>query len=136
MRTPFEEVRDFHEKFAVHRSDAPALPGPDTRELRIRLLREEFEEYVRAEAAHDLVGIADALADMLYIIYGTAVSYGIPMDEVFREVHASNMSKLGQDGKPIVREDGKVLKGPGFFPPRIKEILDKYRPSEAAGGGL
>lgn len=112
MGTPFQDLWTFRKTFRCHQSMRPRLPKPDIRELRIQLLREEFEEYLRAEAAHDLVDVADALADMLYVIYGTAVSYGIPMDEVFSEVHASNMSKLGPDGQPIFREDGKVLKGP------------------------
>jgi predicted HAD superfamily Cof-like phosphohydrolase len=90
--------------------------------LRIRLLREEFDEYIKAENEDDIVEIADALADIIYIACGTAVSYGIPLDKVFDEVHRSNMAKL-VDGKPIRRDDGKVLKPEGWTPPDTKSAV-------------
>ena len=71
----------------------------------------------------DMVGIADALTDILYVVYGTGHSYGIDLDECFQEVHSSNMSKLGEDGKPIRRDDGKILKGPNYFAPDLESIL-------------
>jgi len=123
MRHPFDCVREFHEVYNLARGSVPALPDTGTRDLRSRLLREEFEEYLEGEGKDDIVEIADALADIIYIACGTAVAYGIPLDRVFAEVHRSNMSKLGADGKPIYREDGKVLKGPGYTPPDVKGVL-------------
>lgn len=101
----------------------PHLPGPEERELRKRLMREEMAEYLEAEDANDLENIAKELADILYIAYGTAATYGFNLDDVFDLVHASNMSKLGADGKPIVREDGKILKGPNYQAPDIAGYL-------------
>jgi predicted HAD superfamily Cof-like phosphohydrolase len=91
--------------------------------LRVALLEEEVGEFVAASEKGDLVGIADALADIVYVIYGTALTYGIDLDSVLREVHRSNMSKLGSDGKPLIREDGKVLKSGKHFPPDIASVL-------------
>jgi len=84
---------------------------------------EEVGEFVAASEKGDLVGIADALADIVYVVYGTALTYGIDLDAVLREVHRSNMSKLGRDGKPLIREDGKVVKSENYFPPDIASIL-------------
>ncbi|GAB3422388.1 pyrophosphohydrolase domain-containing protein [Flindersiella endophytica] len=118
------KVREFHEAFGLGVAAEPT-PRPETWKLRIALLREEFEEYVAAAEAGDLVEVADALADMMYVIYGTAVEYGIPLDAVLDEVHRSNMSKLGADGRPVYREDGKVMKGPAFRPPDVAGVLEK-----------
>ena len=120
---PQDALREFHEAFDLTRSEVPGLPSKDIRDLRINLLKEEWEEYLEGEATDDLIEIADALADMVYIAYGTAVAYGIRLDKVFEEVHSSNMSKLDANGKPIYREDGKVLKGPNYSPPNIETIL-------------
>ena len=120
---PQDALREFHEAFDLTRSEVPGLPSKDVRDLRINLLKEEWEEYLEGEATDDLIEIADALADMVYIAYGTAVAYGIRLDKVFEEVHSSNMSKLDANGKPIYREDGKVLKGPNYSPPNIETIL-------------
>lgn len=95
------------------------------RQLRVSLLAEEFREYLEAELANDLVGIADGLADMEFVIHGTAHEYGIPQDASFNEVHRSNMSKVGEDGKAVVSESGKILKGPQFSPPDIAGILKR-----------
>ena len=89
----------------------------------IDLLEEEVGEFVTASKTEDLVGIADALADIVYVIYGTALTYGIDLDSVLREVHKSNMSKLGGDGKPLLRGDGKVIKSERYFPPDISSVL-------------
>jgi len=124
--TQFDMVHEFHRVYDCNISTTPALPNKDERALRIALLQEEYREYIQAEKDNDLVEIADALADMLYIINGTCVSYGIPIDEIFAEVHASNMSKLDENGKVLRRDDGKVLKGPNFFKPKIKEIMEKH----------
>ena len=120
-------VTEFHKTYDVAISDKPILPVSSLRELRMDLLEEEYEEYKLGEVNNDLVEIADALADMLYIIHGTAITYGLPIVEIFNEVHASNMSKLGLDGKPIRRADGKILKGPNYFKPDIKKIIEAHR---------
>ena len=117
-------VREFHETYGLPVRSTPARPENWREEvLRFDLLREEFEEYRDAYTAGDLVELADALADLIYIAHGTALVYGIDLDAVLAEVHRSNMSKVGADGKPIFREDGKVLKGPNFEEPRIAEVL-------------
>jgi predicted HAD superfamily Cof-like phosphohydrolase len=86
-------------------------------------LEEEVGEFVAASEKGDLVGIADALADIVYVVYGTALTYGIDLDAVLREVHRSNMSKLGSDGKPLIRDDGKVIKSEKYAPPDIASVL-------------
>jgi predicted HAD superfamily Cof-like phosphohydrolase len=96
--------------------------------LRVALLEEEVGEFVAASERQDLVGIADALADIVYVAYGTALTYGIDLDAVLHEVHRSNMSKLGSDGKPLIRDDGKVLKPEGYFPPDIESVLRLQKP--------
>lgn len=118
-------VTEFHRAFGLPvatRPDLDAAPA-DVRELRRRLLAEEFDEYIDAERADDLVEVADALADMVYVAFGTALTYGIDLNAVLAEVHRSNMSKLGSDGRPVHRDDGKVLKGPEFFPPDVAGTL-------------
>jgi predicted HAD superfamily Cof-like phosphohydrolase len=124
MANFFEDVKEFQTAFKLPVGDRPHLPkNEDERQLRIKLLEEEFNEYLAAEVRDDLVEVADALADIIYIACGTAVSYGIPLDKVFAEVHRSNMAKL-VDGKPIYREDGKVMKPQGWQPPNIERILE------------
>lgn len=119
--TPLEMVREFHQSYGV---DAPLSPTHLLRkrqELRFALIDEEFREY---REANSLENIAKELADLLYVVLGTAVEHGIvKFDEIFSEVHRSNMSKLGEDGKPIYREDGKVLKGPNYTPPDLSRFL-------------
>lgn len=129
MRSLAQMVLEFHKAFKLPwrtQSGRPSL-ATDRRALRRRLLAEEFDEYLVAEASHDIVGIADTLGDMAYIIWGTALEYGIPLDEVIAEIHRSNMSKLDENGQPIMREDGKVLKSARFTPPNIAAILERYR---------
>ena len=96
-------------------------------ELRYNLMKEENEEYLEAVKSNDLIEIGDALGDMLYILCGTIISHGFQdkIEALFDEIQRSNMSKLGDDGKPIYREDGKVLKGPNYFKPDIEKILKK-----------
>lgn len=91
--------------------------------LRVELLREEFEEFADAVENADLVAIADALADIVYVAYGSALTYGIDLDAVLREVHRANMSKLGADGRPLMRGDGKVLKPATYSPPDVRRVL-------------
>ena len=111
------------EAFGQEVKETPKLVDHKTAMLRLGLILEEYKELEEAQNEEDLVGIADALADILYVVYGAAHAYGIPIDECFDEVHNSNMSKLGADGKPIFRADGKVLKGPDFYEPDLKGVL-------------
>jgi predicted HAD superfamily Cof-like phosphohydrolase len=114
----------FHAAFGLALSDEPTLEvSPEVAELRVRLLAEEMEEYVAAVKADDLVGIADALADIVYVAYGSAVTYGIDLDAVLAEVHRANMSKLDADGKPVLRDDGKVMKSALYTPPDVAGVL-------------
>jgi len=118
----FTDVKAFQRAFEQRVGEKPELPSKEERDLRKKLLAEEYSEYVVAEYNNDLVEIADALADIIYIACGTAVSYGIPLDDIFEEVHASNMAKL-VDGKVIRRADGKIQKPEGWEPPDIERIL-------------
>ena len=120
----YTDVKDFHKAFGQRIGEKPELPDEHERDLRYDLLKEEFDEYRTAENDDDLVEIADALADLIYIACGTAVSYGIPLDKVFEEVHRSNMAKL-VDGKVLRRADGKVQKPEGWTPPDIAGVLKK-----------
>jgi predicted HAD superfamily Cof-like phosphohydrolase len=118
------QVGDFHRAYGLQVRDSPTVAvGADQVELRLALIEEEVGELAEAARAADLVGVADALADIVYVAYGTAHVYGIDLDAVLDEVHASNMTKLGADGKPIRRADGKVLKGPAYRPPNIADVL-------------
>jgi len=122
--TMFTDVKDFHQAFGQRIGEKPEFPDREERILRRKLITEEFNELTDAEYANDIVEVADALADIIYIACGTAVSYGIPLDDVFAEVHRSNMAKL-VDGKVIRREDGKVQKPADWTPPDVRSILDK-----------
>lgn len=109
-------VEDFHKAFNVLIASKPSLPDKATQELRLKLLTEEVTELKEAFEYGDLIKVADALADLLYVIYGTAVSCGIDMDSIFREVHRSNMTK-------IAGKDGKAVKPPTYSPPNLAPIL-------------
>jgi len=120
-------VRAFHEAFGIANANGPRADiGDRDALLRYKLIREENEEYLEAALRGDLVEVADALGDLLYILCGTLLKHGLEhkIDEVFREIQRSNMSKLGADGRPIHRADGKVMKGPDYFPPDIARILN------------
>lgn len=128
MKNKIAAVQAFHEAFGLGMKHTPtANLDVNKNLLRYKLMREENEEYLDAANNKDLVEVADALGDMLYILCGTIIEHGMQhkIDEVFNEIQKSNMSKLGADGKPIYREDGKVLKGPNYFKPNIQSILDK-----------
>jgi predicted HAD superfamily Cof-like phosphohydrolase len=128
MKRKIEAVTQFHEAFGLGIKNNPtANLGLQKNLLRYKLMREENEEYLEAANNNDLVEVADALGDMLYILCGTIIEHGLQekIEEVFEEIQRSNMSKLGADGKPIYREDGKVLKGPDYFQPNIASILEK-----------
>tara|TARA_S200000501_G_scaffold174492_1_gene164202 strand:+ start:1751 stop:2131 length:381 start_codon:yes stop_codon:yes gene_type:complete len=122
--TNFELVEDFMEAMGQNVYCRPVFAEEDTCRLRLDLIEEELDELHYAIDNKDLVEVADALTDLLYVIYGAGHAFGIDLDECFKEVHASNMSKLGPDGKPIKREDGKVLKPDTYFPPDLKNILE------------
>ena len=121
--TNANKVKLFMESFGQEVKSKPEFPSDDTVKLRIELISEELQELVDACKAGDIIEVADALTDILYVTYGMAHALGIPIDECFAEVQASNMSKLGEDGKPIYREDGKVMKGPSYFKPDLKNVL-------------
>ena len=128
MKDKIQAVTDFHEAFKLNIQQKPTVYiGEDRKLLRYKLMREENEEYLEAANNNDLVEVADALGDMLYILCGTIIEHGMQdkIEEVFNEIQRSNMSKLGEDGKPIYREDGKVLKVPNYFKPDIRAILEK-----------
>lgn len=110
-------VWDFHAKYDIARSAIPHVPDKDSRRLRLRLIEEELEELDDAFHEDDVVGIADALGDLLYVVYGTAVTCGIDLDPIFREIHQSNMTKTGR------RADGKITKGEGFQYPVLAPLL-------------
>ena len=121
--TNFELVDDFKEAMGQEVNAVPTWPEDDIQRLRLDLIEEELDELHYAIDNKDMVEIADALGDLLYVVYGAGHAFGIDLDECFKEIHASNMSKLGPDVKPIKREDGKVLKPDTFFPPDLKTIL-------------
>ena len=116
-------VKKFMEAFGQEVKEKPEIPDAETVNLRIELIAEELEELWDACEKKDLVEIADALTDILYVTYGAGHAFGIDLDKCFREVQRSNMSKLGEDGKPIYREDGKVMKGPNYSEPNLKKVL-------------
>jgi len=126
MKKQLNHVKKFHEVFGHPIAKKPCLVKKDLWFLRGTLLSEELEEYAQACVAEDLVAVADALADQLYILLGTMHVHGMAgkIEEIFDEVQRSNMSKLGSDGKPVLRADGKILKGPDFTEPDIKSIID------------
>jgi predicted HAD superfamily Cof-like phosphohydrolase len=119
-----DQVGEFHRVYGLPLRAAPTADiGAEQVALRLALIEEEVAELRAAAAAGDLTGVADALADIVYVAYGTAHVYGIDLDAVLDEVHASNMTKLDEDGRPIRRADGKVLKGPRYRPPDISRVL-------------
>ena len=123
-KTNFELAGEFMNAFGQEVLTKPTCPEPNLAKLRLELIREEVEELNVGIEGMDIVEIADALTDILYVVYGAGHAFGIDLDKCYTEVHRSNMSKLGEDGKPICRDDGKVLKGPNYFHPNLKDILD------------
>ncbi len=126
MKKRINAVRQFHQAFGLGIKDKPTADlGAAKNLLRFNLMKEENEEYLEAANQNDLIEVADALGDMLYILCGTIIEHGMQhkIEEVFDEIQRSNMSKLGADGQPIYRADGKVLKGPSYFKPNIEDIL-------------
>lgn len=116
-----EMLQAFSLKYEHAMEKEPVHPDADTRELRIRLMREELKELIDAMDMKDMIEVADGLADLLYVVFGTAVAYGIPMDAIFGEVHRSNMTKsMHKD------EGGKSIKGPDFEKPQLREVLHRH----------
>ena len=131
MIKQWKQVKDgFNKAFNIKTNDKPNAFIPDEdRRLCYKLLQEELDEYLDAMVKADMVKIADALIDIQYVLIGACLKHGITyelFEKLFDEVHASNMSKLDDNGNPILREDGKVLKGKGYFKPNLKAIISKY----------
>ena len=130
MRKSLLAVQEFHKAFGLGIATEPTADLTSEKvALRYELMKEENEEYLEAAKAGNLVEVADALGDMLYILCGTIIEHGLQdkITEVFEEIQRSNMSKLGEDGKPLYREDGKVLKGPNFSSPDLAKVLQMKR---------
>lgn len=128
MKKSLAAVQEFHEAFGLGVKEEPTA-NIDLKKVQLRyeLMKEENEEYLEAVRNGDLLEVADALGDMLYILCGTIIEHGFQnkIEAVFDEIQRSNMSKLGEGGRPLYREDGKVLKGPNYSPPNLKKILDQ-----------
>ena len=127
MKHQIEAVKIFHEVYKLSYKENPTTDiGLEKIKLRFNLMAEENQEYFQAAKNNDLVEVADALGDMLYILCGTIIEHGMQdkIEEVFDEIQKSNLSKLGKDGKPIYRNDGKVMKGPNYFKPNISKVLN------------
>lgn len=120
-------VEHFHKSFLVPTEDNPTIPEKERCELRYKLIREELEEFKNAYENGDLTEVADALTDLQYVLFGSVIEFGLKdhFEKLFQEVQRSNMSKLDESGKPIFREDGKVLKSDLWSPPNLKKILDE-----------
>ena len=121
--TNFEKVRVFMKTYGQEVKDKAGLSDARTNKLRIDLIKEELEELTEAIQDENLLEVADALTDILYVTYGAGHAFGIDLDKCFDEVQNSNMSKLGMDGKPIYNEKGKVMKGPNYFKPDLKKFV-------------
>ena len=119
----FEDVKTFMETFGQMVRTKPQFPDEKTMQLRYDLIKEEFNELELAMKTKNLKEVADALADILYVTYGAGYAYGIDLDKCFKEVQRANMSKLGTDGKPIFNDKGKVMKGPNYSEPNLKQFV-------------
>ena len=122
--TNFEKVRLFMQTYGQEVKDKAEFSDAKTNKLRIDLIKEELEELTEAMQDENLLEVADALTDILYVTYGAGHAFGIDLDKCFEEVQNSNMSKLGEDGKPIYNEAGKVMKGPNYFKPDLSKYLN------------
>ena len=120
----FEDVKKFMEAFGQKVINKTQFPDEKTMNLRYDLIKEELNELEQAMKTRDLTEVADALTDILYVTYGAGCAYGIDLDKCFKEVQRANMSKLGSDGKPIYNEKGKVMKGPNYSEPNLKQFLE------------
>jgi len=120
----FNKVKTFMNTYGQDVKEKAEFPENKIVQLRIDLIEEELNELKEAIKNKDIVEVADALTDILYVTYGAGHSFGINLDECFDEVQRSNMSKLGEDGKPIYNDSGKVMKGPNYFAPNLKKIVN------------
>ena len=120
----FEDVKTFMDTFGQIVRPKPLFPDDKTMQLRLDLIKEELKELEHAMKTKNLKEIADALTDILYVTYGAGYAYGINLDKCFKEVQRANMSKLGKDGKPIYNEKGKVMKGPNYSEPNLKQFIE------------
>lgn len=120
----FTKVKVFMETFGQEVKSKAAFPDPKIQTLRYDLIREELDELKVALDQKNLKEVADALTDILYVTYGAGHAFGIDLDKCFNEVQQSNMSKLGEDGKPIYNEHGKVMKGPNYFQPNLQKFIE------------
>ena len=120
----FTDVKTFMETFGQIVRTKPQFPDDKTMQLRFDLIKEELNELEQAMKAKDLKEVADALTDILYVTYGAGCAYGIDLDKCFKEVQRANMSKLGGDGKPIYNDKGKVMKGPNYSRPNLKQFVE------------
>ena len=121
--TNFGKVGHFMKTFGQEIKNKPGLSTEKINKLRVSLINEELEEFKKAIKNNDLKEVADALTDILYVTYGAGHAFGINLDKCFDEVQQSNMSKLGDDGKPIYNDKGKVMKGPNYFKPNLKQFI-------------
>ena len=122
--TNFEKVKQFMQTFGQEVKTKASFSDEKTNQLRLDLISEELEELKNAMTSKDLLEVADALTDILYVTYGAGHAFGINLDKCFDEVQNSNMSKLGSNGKPIYNESGKVMKGPDYFKPNLSKFLN------------
>jgi len=120
----FEDVKKFMETFGQMVRTKPQFPDEKTMQLKYNLIKEELNELEHAMKTKNLKEVADALSDILYVTYGAGYAYGIDLDKCFKEVQRANMSKLDKDGKPIYNEKGKVMKGPNYSEPNLKEFIE------------
>ena len=120
----FKDVKIFMETFGQMVKTKPSFPDEKTIQLRFDLIQEELNELKIAMKTKNLKEVADALTDILYVTYGAGYAYGIDLDKCFKEVQRANMSKLGDDGKPIYNEKGKVMKGPNYSEPNLKKFVE------------
>ena len=121
--TNFKKVQEFMETFGQEVKLKPSLSSEKINKLRLDLIKEELDELKEAINNNDLLEVADALTDILYVTYGAGHAFGIDLDSCFQEVQNSNMSKLGEDGKPIYNDAGKVMKGPNYFKPDLSKFI-------------
>ena len=121
--TNFDRVKKFMETFGQEVQTKPEFPSEKIVKLRYDLIKEELDEFEQALKEQNLKEVADSLTDILYVTYGAGHAFGINLDKCFDEVQKSNMSKLGEDGKPIYNKDGKVMKGPKYFQPNLSKFL-------------
>lgn len=122
-KTNFELVGEFMETFGQNVLTDPTFPAKKVQKMRVKLIREELKELIEAIKDNDIVEVADALTDILYVTYGAGHAFGVDLDACFAEVQRSNMTKLGADGKPVYRDDGKVIKGPNYSEPDLQKVL-------------